>query len=388
MNYLNESRTKAITQISLLMLAFLVASMIANALNGRITFVGVYAATFIATALHLWRFRRTHESESAAQRLIIILYVLFFSFFFIGEHATFDILWVLILPIVTIILGDFAKTQAWLVAFNLLLLAMLVLHYFDPTLILYEGFAMWSMLWAGIFLSGMAIYYKKVQGRLQESIQEYHTDLESKIARSVEQIQDLRIQKAQADYHLVQSRLASLERQLNPHFLFNALNSIAELLHHDIDKAETAILQVSTFLRNTMKEQTQLPLVDELRHVQDYVALENIRFGNAIKLHLPSSIPTWSVPKFSIQLLVENAIKHGYDARQKELTITIAIDEAQGIITVSNDGLPMPTTQLGIGLGNLDQRLGLLCQGKLVIVSTHPPALAIHLGACHETTHR
>ena len=73
----------------------------------------------------------------------------------------------------------------------------------------------------------------------------------------------MRNEKEEVDHHYVQSRLRSLETQLNPHFLFNALNSIAELIHQDPDKAETAILKVSTFLRNTMDEKALIPLDDE-----------------------------------------------------------------------------------------------------------------------------
>jgi sensor histidine kinase YesM len=123
----------------------------------------------------------------------------------------------------------------------------------------------------------------------------------------------MRNAKEVVDHDYVQSRLRSLETQLNPHFLFNALNSIAELIHQDPDKAENAILKVSTFMRNTMEEKAMIPLSDEIRNVRDYVDLENIRFSGKIDFQDIGMMPHILVPKFSIQLLVENAIKHGFE---------------------------------------------------------------------------
>ncbi len=136
----------------------------------------------------------------------------------------------------------------------------------------------------------------------------------------------MRNQKDVIDNEYVQSRLRSLETQLNPHFLFNALNSIAELIHHDKDKAEMALLKVSSFLRNTMNEKALLILKDEIKNVKEYVELENIRFSNKIHVLIIGEIPKWSVPKFSLQLIVENAIKHGFVTNKEALNIKVSFD--------------------------------------------------------------
>lgn len=198
----------------------------------------------------------------------------------------------------------------------------------------------------------------------------------------------MRNEKEEIDHHYLQSRLNSLETQLNPHFMFNALNSIAELIHQDPNKAEEAILKVSSFLRNTMDEKALIPLKDELRNVIDYVELENIRFTGKIKLDISKTIPSWEIPKFSIQLLVENAIKHGLDTQIDTLTITISFNENKQIIIVQNDGKPIHSTQFGIGLNNLNQRIQLLCFGSLKIIKTEFPTFHIYLGDCHENPHR
>lgn len=197
----------------------------------------------------------------------------------------------------------------------------------------------------------------------------------------------MRNEKEVVDHHYVQSRLRSLETQLNPHFLFNALNSIAELIHQDPEKAETAILKVSTFLRNTMDEKALIPLSDELRNVRDYVELENIRFSGKIRIDIDDPMPKIKVPKFSIQLLVENAIKHGF-IDKKMLEISLSFDEHQNRLILQNNGKAMKSTKFGTGLTNLSQRLKLLCKGKIEITDTKTPTFTIYLGDCHENTHR
>lgn len=197
---------------------------------------------------------------------------------------------------------------------------------------------------------------------------------------------NMRNQKEQADHEYIQSRLRSLETQLNPHFLFNALNSIAELIHHDKDKAEMALLKVSAFLRNTMKEEALILLQNEIINVEDYITLENIRFSGKIHLNIEGVVPKWRVPKFSIQLLVENAIKHGFTNTQENLNILMSFDEGKKIVKVENDGEAMRHKSFGVGLSNLKQRLELLCKGTLSVKSLDKPIFYIHLGECCENT--
>ena len=194
----------------------------------------------------------------------------------------------------------------------------------------------------------------------------------------------MRNQKDMIDHEYVQSRLRSLETQLNPHFLFNALNSIAELIHHDKDKAEMAILKVSSFLRNTMNEKALLSLQDEVKNVSEYIELENIRFAGNINFHIPSKSVNWCVPKFSIQLLVENAIKHGYNPAKGNLNIWLSFDEAKKIIILKNDGNKMKSQKFGIGLTNLNQRVELLCHGKIEVKQAEMPTFYIYIGDCNE----
>lgn len=162
---------------------------------------------------------------------------------------------------------------------------------------------------------------------------------------------------------VLDAKIKALENELNPHFLFNALNSISELIYQDQKRAEKATLELSTFLRNAIKKDTLVSLDNEIKMVQTYLRIENIRFENNIKMKVEVNNDDEEImlPKFSIQLLVENAIKHGYI--QKELNIKISVKNR--IIEVSNDGLISSEFKFGTGLSNLKNRLRLLNVGKL-----------------------
>jgi sensor histidine kinase YesM len=162
---------------------------------------------------------------------------------------------------------------------------------------------------------------------------------------------------------ILDSKIKVLEDELNPHFLFNALNSISELIYLDQKKAEKATLDLSAFLRNAITKDTLISLESELNMVETYLTIENIRFEDNIKMnvHISNDDLEIMLPKFSIQLLVENAIKHGY--LQKELIINICIKDKN--IEVSNNGLISNNITFGTGLSNLQNRLKLLKIGTL-----------------------
>ncbi|QOG12864.1 sensor histidine kinase [Arcobacter sp. FWKO B] len=170
--------------------------------------------------------------------------------------------------------------------------------------------------------------------------------------------------------NLAKKELEILEAQLNPHFLFNALNSSAELIHKDKDMAEMMLLNISSFLRQTLLKKTKISILEELNFVQNYVWIENIRFNQEIQLHIKNNLEdsNYYIPKFSIQLLVENAIKHNKIA-SKLLNIEIIINKNNDgnlYIDVIDDGDGFDDIQFGVGLRNLRDRLNLLHNGKVI----------------------
>ncbi|RXJ99486.1 sensor histidine kinase [Arcobacter sp. CECT 8986] len=186
---------------------------------------------------------------------------------------------------------------------------------------------------------------------------------------------------------LIDSRLKSLQRQLNPHFLFNSLNSLVELVHIDINKTEDNLMELSRFLRQSMNEKALNSLKDELDNLKRYVNLENVRFSDKIILHIDinKEFYEYKIPKFSIQLLVENAIKHGFSKSKKSLNIYIEAKKSDKlIILVKNDGKEIINDKFGIGLTNLKERLEILCNGEIQLVDNSEPTYKITIGKCNE----
>lgn len=162
---------------------------------------------------------------------------------------------------------------------------------------------------------------------------------------------------------ILETKLKALENELNPHFLFNALNSVSELVYQDPKKAEHAIIHISKFLRNAISKDSLISLETELSMVQTYVNIENIRFDEKIVLNIEDfeEYKYIKIPKFSIQLLVENAIKHGYLGNILNVDIKFLKDK----IIVENNGKITNEIKFGTGLSNLKSRLKLQKIGTL-----------------------
>jgi two-component system LytT family sensor kinase len=162
---------------------------------------------------------------------------------------------------------------------------------------------------------------------------------------------------------ILETKLKALENELNPHFLFNALNSVSELIYQDQKKAEIAVIHISKFLRNAINKESLIILETEISMVKTYVNIENIRFDEKIVLNLADfeEFKNIQIPKFSIQLLIENAIKHGYSGNILNVNLEFFKDK----IIVSNDGKISTNIKYGTGLSNLQKRLEIQKVGNL-----------------------
>lgn len=160
-----------------------------------------------------------------------------------------------------------------------------------------------------------------------------------------------------------QAELDNLSAQLNPHFLFNSLNSIKSLVIENPSIARRAIDLLSDLLRSSLYEKDKglISIKDELALVHDYIELEKMRFEE--RLELKTSIDTTLVnhliPTLSIQLLIENAIKHGIDLKVGGGVVRLEIAKMDNhiIITVENPGRITNYKRAGLGIQNLQKRL-------------------------------
>ena len=177
-------------------------------------------------------------------------------------------------------------------------------------------------------------------------------------------------ENAQLSLIAKQAQLDNLAAQLNPHFLFNSLNSIKSLVIENPDTARRSIDLLSDLLRSSLYEKDEglITIKEELSLVKDYIELEKMRFEE--RLHLEISVDkivhNFKIPTLSIQLLVENAIKHGIDLIVKGGTIGLVIQKKHDFIEiiVKNPGSIDDTKRAGLGLKNLQKRLTIQYKNK------------------------
>jgi LytS/YehU family sensor histidine kinase len=163
----------------------------------------------------------------------------------------------------------------------------------------------------------------------------------------------------------------NLKNQLNPHFLFNSLNSIRTLVDADPKLAKSAINQLSSLLRSSLQasKQKTISLKDELQTVKDYLAIEGIRFDERLKytFHVSDDVLDCHVPPMMLQTLVENCVKHGISSLKHggDILLEANIENNQLQISIINSGQYLPKhKQEGIGLANTRERLKILYEEK------------------------
>jgi two-component system, LytTR family, sensor histidine kinase AlgZ len=197
--------------------------------------------------------------------------------------------------------------------------------------------------------------------------------------------------KARIAEATAQAQLASLESRVQPHFLFNTLNSIAALIHEDPKGAERMTGQLASLMRTSL-DQGAKPLVsldDELKTVRDYLAIEHVRFGDRLRyrIDIDESAKPAHVPRLSIQTLVENSVKYAVSPRREGASITITARQSSMdrsplrmvVVTVEDDGPGFDVTAIpaGHGLALLRDRIGLLFKRFPLRIDSAPGRTAV-----------
>ncbi|MDX1602496.1 MAG: histidine kinase [Salinimicrobium sediminis] len=184
----------------------------------------------------------------------------------------------------------------------------------------------------------------------------------------VRQVKEAEHHRAQLETQLVNTKMKMLSSQLQPHFLFNTLNSIAVLADIDKELAKDTIADLSDFLREILYsgEENEIPLEKELRTLEYYLNILNVRFSDhlIIRKEIDEGLLSRKVPALILQPLLENSIKHGYSYDHTDLVVVISVF-AEGkymVIKVENNGkdLTAPQEEImekGMGLSNIIARL-------------------------------
>lgn len=259
-----------------------------------------------------------------------------------------------------------------------------------------------SVVFSGIFVA--VLYYLYFVEFLGNSKEWYFRDIGANIAIALlitaiislflharefltawrqEALRAERLQREQA-----QSRLQSLRDQLNPHFLFNSLNVLTTLVHKDPDQAEQFIQKLSDTYRYVLEKSNQetTTLEEELGFIKNYLQLLKHRFGDNLQVDWnPPEAKNLNLPPLSLQMLVENAVKHNVISSKRPLTISVSGAE-DGFLEVKNNLQTKrnKAPSSGVGLENIKARFAYLTDKEPRIEQTEEH-FAVYLPLLHIT---
>jgi Histidine kinase len=175
------------------------------------------------------------------------------------------------------------------------------------------------------------------------------------------------LRSASLSIEYANTRMAMLSAQLQPHFLFNALHTIAELVDQNPARATTMLARLGDFLRHALETSKQrwVSVLTEISGIEAYLAVQQARFGDRLQVHIAvdAAAAPLTVPSLLLQPLVENAVDHGRGAPDQALLVRILVrcdrDRLQVLITNSRPRLsaPLARSAYGYGLGNVDARM-------------------------------
>ncbi|AEE53964.1 sensor histidine kinase [Haliscomenobacter hydrossis] len=198
---------------------------------------------------------------------------------------------------------------------------------------------------------------------------------------------ELKQEKLKVEALAKSTELELLRSQLNPHFLFNALNSIKALISIDQEKSRSAIVLLGELLRFTLNygQEKEIAIQAELQEVQKYLELEQIRFGSKLQIdwRVDEQVHNQVIPPGTILTLVENAIKHGQADAEGLLRIRVKLDlvDAEVHIEIANSGHWKPDeSHPGVGIRLIQRRLEALYGGKAIFKQwSEPNWVIVHL---------
>lgn len=195
-------------------------------------------------------------------------------------------------------------------------------------------------------------------------------------------------QEASLNERLREAEIKMLRSQINPHFLFNALNSVSSLTITNAVKAQEMLIQLSDYLRYTVKNHAgdMNPLSDELENIKQYLKIEQIRFGNKMefKFDVDERCLIHTLPAMLLQPIFENAVKHGVYESTEPITIETSCRFHDSFIeiTITNnyDLQARKRTGEGIGIQNIKERLKLIYHAEnLIEIRQKPPVFTVIL---------
>ncbi|WP_020526752.1 sensor histidine kinase [Flexithrix dorotheae] len=184
----------------------------------------------------------------------------------------------------------------------------------------------------------------------------------------------VKIQKVQATRKQLELQFEMLKSQLSPHYLFNCLNTISSLLYKDVDLAENFIrnfAQTYQYILDTNNKKL-VKLENEVEFVKAYIFLLKVRFDEGLKvdIDLPSEVLQTEIPPLTLQLLVENAVKHNVISEDAPLQVSISMTKEKRLAISNNKtSVPSDTSSFEIGLKNIKRRYGYFTKLPIQVIN-------------------
>lgn len=183
--------------------------------------------------------------------------------------------------------------------------------------------------------------------------------------RSFRQLKDVQLKAERLEKEALLSQFEALKSQLSPHFLFNSLSILTSLIHEDVELSEQFIKRLSKAYRYILEQRDQdlVPLITELDFIQSYTFLLKIRFENKfdVLIDVPPAIQTsYRIAPLTLQLLIENAVKHNRMSLQEKLRVHVYVNEDWLLVENPIQARDQPEPSTGVGLANIVNRYSLL----------------------------
>ena len=208
------------------------------------------------------------------------------------------------------------------------------------------------------------------------------SDLAVEIETYTKQVAQIASERERAEKELYEAKVAVMTSQIQPHFMYNALTSIAMMCQIDPETAQEATVTFAKYLRGNMdslKQTKPVPFEAELEHLKKYLYIEKLRFGKKLNVEYDIQATDFKLPMLSVQPLVENAVKHGVGMKKKGGTVTISTRETDSAfeVIISDNGVGFDTSapkaddgRSHVGMENTRSRLKQMCGGEITIQST------------------
>ena len=335
----------------------------------------ICSSTFIIKLISLLFYTETLDIKLSKTLSFIfcLLFILFTAIYCMIPKTVYTPFYNIIvqlatLPLDIILLGYLTNSIArkvpyavfYTVGYIAILSGLLIDCFYTNGLIAYNSSSYLPILFTFFVVSFSAIFIKKLT-----------------------EIYNAAIKAAELDKQLSEAKMAIMVSQIQPHFLYNALNTIKYLIKRDPKKAETALVSFSYYLRGNMDSLTQkapIPFSNEIEHVKHYADIELLRFGDRISVEYDIKCDNFSVPALSIQPIVENAIKHGITKNPDGGTVKISSfeDENFYFVKVDDNGVGFDidnpnyddsTNHAHVGLSNVTERLKSMSNAEIEINS-------------------